>query len=77
MLAELIDVSGWSHEQWLAVSILAFVGIAILVILHRLYKLFKMGRRQRYQPNLRPLRRKVPQRLKQTENLSGESKENE
>jgi UDP-N-acetylmuramyl pentapeptide phosphotransferase/UDP-N-acetylglucosamine-1-phosphate transferase len=58
VLSELIDVSGWTHEQWLTASILAFIIVTVLVVLHRLVKLFRMTRRQRYQPNLRPLRRR-------------------
>ena len=57
MLARLIDITGWSHEQWLAATILAFIIVTVLVVLHRLVKIFRSSRRQRYQPNLRPLRR--------------------
>ena len=58
MLARLIDVSGWTHEQWLAASILAFIVVTVLVVLHRMYKIVKMSKRSSYQPNLRPLRRR-------------------
>ena len=58
MLSNLIDVSGWSHEQWLAVSILGFIVVTLIVVLARLVKIVKMSRRRSYQPNLRPLRRR-------------------
>lgn len=57
MLSRLIDASGWSHEQWLAATIMAFVVLSVLVILSRGVKLMRMSRRSSYQPNLRPLRR--------------------
>jgi uncharacterized membrane protein len=58
MLSELIDASGWSHEQWLAMSILAFIVVTLVVVMSRMIKLVKMSRRKTYQPNLRPLRRR-------------------
>jgi uncharacterized membrane protein len=58
MLSELIDASGWSHEQWLAMSILAFIVVTLIVVMSRMVKLVKMSRRKTYQPNLRPLRRR-------------------
>jgi uncharacterized membrane protein len=58
MLSELIDASGWSHEQWLAMSILAFIVVTLIVVMSRMVKLIKMSRRKTYQPNLRPLRRR-------------------
>lgn len=58
MLAELYDVSGWTHEQWLAVSILAFIGVTVVVVLWRMVKIVRMSRRKQYKPNLRPLRRR-------------------
>ena len=58
MLSELIDASGWSHEQWLAMSILAFIVVTLIVVISRMIKLVKMSRRKTYQPNLRPLRRR-------------------
>ena len=57
MLSELIDTTGWTHEQWLAASIMAFIGVAVLVIAHRMYKIMRMTRKPRYQPNLSRLRR--------------------
>ena len=58
MISELIDASGWSHEQWLAMSILAFIVVTLIVVMSRMIKLVKMSRRKTYQPNLRPLRRR-------------------
>ena len=58
MLANLIDASGWSHEQWLATSILAFIVVTLVVVMARVVKLVKMSRRRNYEPNLRPLRRR-------------------
>lgn len=58
MLAELIDVSNWAAEQWLAAIILAFIVVAVLVFLHRTFRLFQMSRKKPYRPNLRPLRRR-------------------
>ena len=57
MLSELIDASGWSHEQWLAMSILVFIVVTLIFVMSRAIKLVKMSRRKTYQPNLRPLRR--------------------
>jgi len=57
MLARFIDVSAWGHEEWLAASILAFIIVTIIVVIYRLVTLFKLTRRKKYQPNLRPLRR--------------------
>ena len=57
MLSELIDASGWSHEQWLAMSILVFIVVTLIVVMSRMIKLLKMSRRKTYKPNLRPLRR--------------------
>ncbi|MDA1369729.1 MAG: hypothetical protein O2971_03075 [Proteobacteria bacterium] len=64
MLSELIDVSGWTHEQWLAASILVFIVVTVLAVLHRMVKIFQMTRKPRYKPNLRPLRRARPQQKK-------------
>ena len=57
MLADLIDASNWTPEQWLTISILVFIVLAVLVMMHRMYRIFQMSRRQSYKPNLRPLRR--------------------
>ncbi|MCH7672000.1 MAG: hypothetical protein IIB72_07505 [Proteobacteria bacterium] len=57
MLADLIDPSSWTHEQWLMISIMVFIVLAVLVFIHKIYTLFGMTRKQAYTPNLRPLRR--------------------
>lgn len=57
MLARLIDVSDWGTEEWLAASILAFIAVTIIVVLYRIVTLFRMTRKSKYKPNLRPLRR--------------------
>lgn len=58
MLSNLINTSGWTHEQWLAASILVFAILSIAVVLRQMLKLFRMTKKSRYQPNLRPLRRR-------------------
>lgn len=58
MLSTLINTTDWTHEQWLAACILAFAILSIAVVLHRMAKLFRMTKKPRYQPNLRPLRRR-------------------
>jgi hypothetical protein len=57
MLAEFIDVSGWTAEQWLAACILAFIVITVIVVMHRAVKIFQLSKKSSYKPNLRPLRR--------------------
>jgi hypothetical protein len=57
VLGNLIDTSTWSHEQWLAATILVFIVITVLVVLKRLIGLFQLTKKPRYTPNLRPLRR--------------------
>lgn len=57
MLNDLIEASGYSHEQFLAISIMAFVVLALTVVVFRMLRVFRMAsRKPRYQPNLRPLR---------------------
>lgn len=58
MLSDLINASGWSHEQWITVSIGVFIGVAVLVLVYRIITIFKLTRRKSYKPNLRPLRRR-------------------
>ena len=58
MLSNLIDTSGWTHEQWLAACILVFAVLSVAVFLHRMLKLFRMAKKPSYRPNLRPLRRR-------------------
>ena len=57
MLSRLIDVSGWTAEQWLAATILVFVIVTLIVVAHRVIKVLKIAAQSSYQPNLRPLRR--------------------
>ncbi|MEX0962774.1 MAG: hypothetical protein WDZ52_01855 [Pseudohongiellaceae bacterium] len=57
MLSNLIDTSGWTHEQWLAACILFFAVLSIAVVMHRMLKLFRLTKKPAYKPNLRPLRR--------------------
>lgn len=47
----------WTQEQWLVFSIMVFILIAVLVILMRLYSIFKMATTKRERPNLRVARR--------------------
>ena len=53
MLEQWIITSDWSKEQWLVVSINAFIAVAVLVIMYRLYAIFKMSTKKRQRPNLR------------------------
>jgi len=57
MLTNFLDTSSWDYQQWLAFIIMAFVIVAVAVLLHRITQIFKMSRKPRYTPNLRPLRR--------------------
>lgn len=47
----------WSHEQWLVISILVFIVVAIAVLIYRLLTIVKTVNRKRELPNLRPGRR--------------------
>lgn len=47
----------WTHEQWLIISILAFVVIAVIVIAWRLVKILGSVNKKRELPVLRPGRR--------------------
>jgi len=57
MLEAWMQANGWTSEQWLVVLIIAFVIVAILVIMYRLYGIFKMTTQKRERPNLRVARR--------------------
>ena len=57
MLSEFVDASGWTAEQWLAAIILAFIMVTVMVVGHRVLKIFKTSNQSSYQPNLRRLRR--------------------
>lgn len=75
MLNDLIEASGWSSEQFLAFSIMAFVVLALTVVVFRMLRIFRMaGRKSRYQPNLRPLRRREIYREPQQEETGEEEK---
>ena len=53
----LADPASWTTEQWLAVCILAFILLAILVMIHRLLTILKISRQPTYRPNFRRLRK--------------------
>ena len=75
MLNDLLEASGWSSEQFLAFSIMAFVVLALAVVVFRMLRLFRMaGRKSRYQPNLRRLRRREIYREPQQEETGEEDK---
>ena len=57
MLAEVIDAANWTAEQWIAVCILFFIIVTILLVVHRLIRIFQISKESNYQPNLRLLRR--------------------
>jgi len=44
----------WSHEQWLVISILVFIVLAIVVLVFRLLQIVKTLGKKRERPNLRP-----------------------
>lgn len=56
---DLMEATGWSSEQYLAISIMAFVVLAMAVVVFRILRIFRMtSSKYRYQPNLRRLRRR-------------------
>lgn len=57
MLEAWLMGNSWTQEQWLVFSIIAFVIVAMLVIVYRLYTIFKMSTKKRERPNLRVARR--------------------
>lgn len=57
MLASAINTSGWGSQEWLAAVLLAFIFVTMGVVLWRISGIFKLSRRRRSAPNLRPLRR--------------------
>lgn len=57
MLSRLIDSSGWTAEQWLAATILVFIIITVIVVAHRMVRIFQISAKSEYKPNLRLLRR--------------------
>lgn len=52
-----LNPGSWTHEQWIAFSILGFIVIATFVMIYRLYRIVKGATRKRELPNLRPGRR--------------------
>ncbi|MCB1649545.1 MAG: hypothetical protein H7A05_04175 [Pseudomonadales bacterium] len=57
MLERWLITSNWTQEQWLVFSIIAFVVVAVIVIMFRLYAIARMATRKRERPNLRVARR--------------------
>ncbi len=57
MLEQWLATGNWTKEQWLIASILAFVVVATLVMIWRLYTIYKMASTKRERPNLRVARR--------------------
>ena len=57
MFENWLIANNWTQEQWLIVSIIAFVIVAMLVVVYRLYSIFKMTTKKRERPNLRAGRR--------------------
>lgn len=49
--------TSWTHEQWLIISILVFVIVAVVVIAWRLVKIVGGASKKRPLPNLRPGKR--------------------
>lgn len=57
MLESWMARGNWTPEQWLVFSIMVFILIAVLVILLRLWSIYKMATTKRERPNLRVARR--------------------
>ena len=75
MLNDLLEAGGWSSEQFLAFSIMAFVVLALMVVVFRMLRIFRMaGRKSPYEPNLRPLRRREIYREAEREETGEEEK---
>jgi len=53
MLEQWLSSGDWTHEQWLVLSILIFMVIAVLVVIYRLYVILKSTTVKRQPPNLR------------------------
>ena len=51
MLSRLIDSSGWTAEQWLAATILVFIIITVIVVAHRMVRIFQISAKSKYKPN--------------------------
>ena len=50
------DPANWTQEQWLAVSLLLFIMVAIVFLTWRLYLLMRTVGKSSYKPDLRRLR---------------------
>lgn len=57
MLENWLSAGSWTQEQWLVISVMIFIVVASLVMVVRLYSIFKMATRKRERPNLRGGRR--------------------
>ncbi len=53
MFEQWLNSGQWTHEQWLTVSILLFIIAAALVIIYRLFTVFKTLNKKREPPRLR------------------------
>lgn len=61
MLGRLVDTAGWGTQEWLAAVMLVFILVTLGVVLRRIIGLFRLTRKPRHAPNLRPLRRSSKQ----------------
>lgn len=52
-----LSPGSWTHEQWLIISILAFVVIAVIFMVFRLTRIFRSVTKKRELPVLRPGKR--------------------
>lgn len=57
MLENWLSAGSWTQEQWLIISVMIFIVVASLVMIVRLYSIYKMATRKRERPNLRGGRR--------------------
>ncbi len=49
--------ASWTHEQWLIISILGFIVVAVVFMAWRLIKILGGAKQKRPLPNLRPGKR--------------------
>tara|TARA_R110002072_G_scaffold301164_1_gene480181 strand:+ start:43376 stop:43558 length:183 start_codon:yes stop_codon:yes gene_type:complete len=52
-----LSPGSWTHEQWLIISILAFVVVAVIFMVFRLTRIFRSVTKKRELPVLRPGKR--------------------
>jgi len=52
-----LSPGSWTHEQWLIISILAFVVVAVIFMVFRLTWIFRSVTKKRELPVLRPGKR--------------------